>query len=109
MLNTLLIVLAVTTPVAPRCLPNVQPATAQLKVADAAAARRDYRVADAALDTGLHELGNGYAPPPTNDDTGMHLVVANSQRSRGKLKLAVELKRRVLAERLGLCGKAGGQ
>ena len=48
-------------------------------------------------------LGKDYALPATNDDTGMHLVLAQNQKRRGKTNLAAELKRRISVERLQPC------
>lgn len=89
-----------------RCGAAVQTANAQLHLADRATARRDGRAANAALDAGLAALGNAYASPPTLDDTGMHLVLATVEQRKGRFAKAALLKRRVLMERLQLCGGA---
>ncbi len=89
--------------VATPCAPGMAVASAQLRAADAATGRHDDGAADAALEAGLRALGDRYAAPPTADDTGMHLVVAASQKRHGHLGSATAIKRRVLAERLDLC------
>lgn len=103
MLAIVMPLLIATSSVDARCQPGADAAAAQLQTADRAIHKRDLRVANGALDAALHALGDAYAPPETNDDTGMHLVVAGAQQREGRLRAAVEIKRRVLVERLQLC------
>ena len=103
MLDLLFLLLATATPAEARCRPGLLEANAQLKLADKAVERRNFGGADAALDAALRAIGKRYASPTTNDDTGMHLVLADVQRRKGKLKQAITPKRRVLVERMELC------
>ena len=80
-----------------------------LAAADAAMAKRDFRAGNARLDEALASLGSRYRTSAMIDDTGMHLTLANIQLSKGKLRQAAVLKRRVLAERLELCAAQAGQ
>lgn len=88
-----------------RCLAERPGATASLARADAATARRDPRTANRALDQGLRMLGEAYQRPETDDDTGMHLVLADVAARKGQWTRAAMLKRRILVERLSLCGQ----
>ena len=108
MLNLLLsFAVTVGTPVVPpsgTCQPASGQALELLRKADGALARREARAANANLDAALKTLGSAYRRPTMMDDTGMHLLVAQSHQRQGKLTQAARLKRRVLVERLGLCG-----
>lgn len=86
-----------------RCQPRFEKAAAQLRVADGATKRGDYRAANVALDAGLERLGYDYAPPEVADDTDLHLILAKGQQRNGKLRLAAASKRSILASRLRLC------
>lgn len=91
-------------PVAAGCQLASEQARAPMAAAEKALARGDARTANTMLDTALRALGNSYRQPNTLDDTGMHLTLANIQQGKGKLRLAAGLKRKVLKERLQLCG-----
>lgn len=103
MLNFILLLLVTPASGEVRCRPASQEAAARLSLADQATARHDFKLSNRKLDEAFQVLGNAYASNGTIDDTGMHLVIAESQERRGNLKLASELKRRLLIERLELC------
>lgn len=86
-----------------RCQPRFELATAQLKVADRLIKRHALRSANDRLDSAIATLGGGYANNSTADDTGMKLIVADSFMREGKWKMAVGMKRSMLAARLRLC------
>ena len=86
-----------------RCLPQYDGVATQLRTGERAIQSRDYAAANAALDRGLEQLGAGYAPPQTTDDSSWNVLIANNQWRKGQLRLAVQNKHKVLAQRLQLC------
>jgi len=80
-------------------------AGALLQRADFAKSKNDFRSAAEFLAQGLAELHDYYLAtptPPMLDDSGMHLVLADSADQRGDSKLAAMIRRSVLVDRLGL-------
>ena len=86
-----------------RCLPQYSDVATQLRIGDRAIRSRDYPAANTALDRGLEQLGAGYAPPQTTDDSSWNVLIANNQWRKGQLRLAVQNKHKVLTQRLQLC------
>ena len=87
-----------------RCGEAGNRATPQLSAADRALARGDARQANLLLDQALRTLGDQYANGSMLDDTGMHLVLAQAPQSKGRVNQAAAIRRKVLTERLHLCG-----
>lgn len=107
MLAVLFLLTAATAPAASKCHAMAKRADVALHAADEAGARGDYRSANKVLDSALDTLGNAYAAPSANDDTGMHLVLARERQRRGQPRQAAALKRSILLERVALCGRPG--
>ncbi len=103
MFSAFLMLLTSTASPQPRCQSGFAAASEQLRLADHSVTRRDFPAANRALDAALDKLGHAYAPGGMLDDSGMHLVVASQQERRGKLKDAVEIKRRILTDRMAMC------
>ncbi len=80
-----------------------------LDLADRALRRGDALNAGSLYDTALQSVGPDYRTPGLIDDTGTRLTLAAAERRRGRLRPAAELKRRVLVERLRLCGTEVGR
>jgi predicted metal-dependent hydrolase len=57
---------------------------------------------------GLDELGDEYASPEVDDDTGLKVLMAEDMASRGNEREAAEILMRVLEERLKLCQRHRG-
>jgi hypothetical protein len=75
------------------------------RAADIAASKRSYRKAANLAERGLNYLSDYYAQPPTPmmaDDTGLQLGPAAIADRDRNFKLAANIKRRVLAERLAI-------
>ncbi|WP_431045596.1 hypothetical protein [Roseateles sp. L2-2] len=66
----------------------------------AALDRKDVQAASRILDRGLEILGDAYFHDDLIDDTGMSLVLAQSEEKRGRLDVAANIKSRVLGSRL---------
>lgn len=75
-----------------------------IAAADTASTRTRFSVANSLLDTASKVLGNSYSQDNLEDDTDQHWMLAQIFEERGELKRAAFLKRRILVERLGICG-----
>ena len=73
-----------------------------LDKANVASAAKHHGEAGKLLDQALHLLGDDYAGPEVDDDTGMKLVAAMAETKKGHIDIAANLKRRVLESRLEL-------
>lgn len=91
-------------PMSPACRPAVERALPDLRAADALLARGDARSANARLDAGLRTVGDAYRRPDRIDDSGLLSVFARTEESKGRFASAARIKRRLLRERLELCG-----
>lgn len=104
LLSILLAFLPIITTAPAQCRPASKHALVWLAAADKASSRHDPKTANDQLDKSLAALGQAYLTPNLLDDTDMHLVIARDNQRRGRLSKAAVLKRRILIERLGLCG-----
>lgn len=86
------------------CREAVARALPTLDLADRALRRGDALNAGSLYDTALQSVGTAYQAPGRIDDTGQRLALAAAERRRGRVRPGAELKRRVLVERLRLCG-----
>ena len=62
--------------------------------------RKEFRAASKIFDHGLHILGDNYFYDGLVDDTGIKLVIAQSEESKGVFEVAANIKGRVLDSRL---------
>lgn len=74
----------------------------------AALDRKDVLGASRVLDRGLEILGDAYFHHEFIDDTGMKLVLAQSEENRGRFEIAANIKIRVLGSRLAAFGERNG-
>lgn len=88
----------------PACPVAVGRTLPALRAADVSLARGDARQANAKLDLALATLGTAFRRRGLLDDTGLKLVLAQTEERKGKLSKAAGIKRRVLESRLRLCG-----
>jgi hypothetical protein len=76
------------------------------RLADAREALRAAQTAEgpeqayAAARRGIDELGTDYSPPGTEDDTGVHLYLAETRAKENQLASAASIAMRVLDERI---------
>lgn len=77
-------------------------ATRSLAAASSAIENRNFAEANTLLRDALRKLGDGYHSPSTVDDTGMSLVLADSEEQKGREDIAANLRRNVLATRLAI-------
>ena len=73
-----------------------------LAAASSAIENRKFAEANSLLRDALRKLGDGYLSPGTVDDSGMSLVLADSEQQKGREDIAANLRRNVLATRLAL-------
>lgn len=70
-----------------------------LHSADEKIKERDWKSANDLLRKGLIVLGSSYFSPDTIDETGMKLVLADSEERNGNLEGAAKIRRRILENR----------
>ncbi|MGK6311319.1 hypothetical protein [Variovorax sp. DT-64] len=73
-----------------------------LAAASSAIENRNFAQANTLLRDALRKLGDEYHSPSTVDDTGMSLVLADSEEQKGREDIAAKLRRNVLATRLAI-------
>ena len=73
-----------------------------LKAAEQAIERQEWSLANALLKQGLDAVGDRYIVSNTIDDSGMKLVLAETEERKGALQTAAQIRRGVLASRLSL-------
>jgi hypothetical protein len=85
-------------------------ARAEFKAGNAALEAKKFADAIAAFDRAIAAIGAGYIKNGANvvDDTGMKLVLAQSEQKRGTLATAANLKSRVVESRLSLLETSHG-
>lgn len=73
-----------------------------LAAASSAIENRNFAEANTLLRDALRKMGESYHSVSTVDDTGMSLVLADSEEQKGREEIAAHLRRNVLATRLAL-------
>ena len=81
---------------------------AELKTADQALARSDYRRANDIAATAILKIGGRYIQPGMNDDTGQRLSLADWQERQGDLKHAASIRVRMAHARLNAFARISG-
>lgn len=76
-----------------------------VKKAEQAIERQDWSSANALLKQGLDAVGERYAVHNSIDDTGMKLLLADTEEQKGCLQTAAQIRQRILASRLLLLGR----
>jgi hypothetical protein len=71
-----------------------------IKAADRAIEKQEWSSASELVKRGLDRLGNSYFSPGTIDDTSIKLLAAQDQERRGNVQNAVQVRHRILSERL---------
>ena len=81
---------------------------AELRTADQALARSDYRRANYSAATAILKIGDRYTDPGMIDDTGLRLSLADWQERQGNLKQAAIIRVRMARTRLNALARKSG-